>query len=268
MSFRSVAVLAVIGVLVVALLHALVFPGLSEDGRFWYNAIARTAMLALVAIAAALAAHEFGWWSEYVGRAWTLFFIEYALLTLSEVLRRAAPDATLARNLAVVVANLAGIGAYVLMARWLNAAGLGTYGSRAKKVLTIAVALAIAVALCYGSIASSLQDVRTDVSNVGGLVSPLADVITFVLVAPLLLTVIALRGGQLFWIFALLTAGTIGWMVNQGASSILSLIGGSENAIRTGRMTGFAMACFLIAAAAFTQWLAARSAISSSEPAA
>lgn len=251
MSFRSVAVAAVVGVVVVALLYAAVYPGLSTGGQFWLNAVARVGMLALVAICAGLAAHAFGWWSEYVGRAWTLFFIEYALLTVSELLRRAAPDtASLASGALVIIANIAGIGAYVLMARSLDAAGLGNYTSRGRKILAAAIALIVAAALCWGPIVSA--------SSLNGLVSPLADVITFVLVAPLLLTVIALRGGQLFWIFALLTAGTIGWMVNQGASTILRAMGAGENAMRTGRMTGFAMACFLIAAAAFTQWLAAR----------
>ncbi len=257
MSFRSVAVAAVIGVLAVALLYAVVYPGLTKGGQFWLNAVARVGMVALVAICAGLAAQAFGWWSEYVGRAWTLFFIEYALLTVSEVLRRAAPDMTsLASGTLVIIANLAGIGAYVLMARSLDAAGLGNYTSRGKKVIAAVIALAVAAALCWNPIVTA--------SSVNELVSPLADVITFVLVAPLLLTVIALRGGQLFWIFALLTAGTIGWMVNQGAGTFLRVIGAGETALRTGRMTGFAMACFLIAAAAFTQWLAARRATLSS----
>lgn len=257
MSSRSVALLAATGVLVVTLLHLFVFPSLSTDGRFWYNAIIRGTMLAMVAIASAIAAHTFGWWSEYVGRAWTLFFVEYALLTASEIFRRTMPDSP-ASGIAVVVANLAGIGAYVLMARSLTAAGLGGYASRGKKIATVAVALVLAALLCWAPIVSSVKDVQADIANVGDLVSPLADAITFVLVAPLLLTVMALRGGQLFWIFALLTAGTIGWMVNQGAGAILSRVGASEDLIRTGRMTGFAMACFLIAAAAVTQWMATR----------
>ncbi|MGZ5445734.1 MAG: hypothetical protein ACXW5U_32445 [Thermoanaerobaculia bacterium] len=261
MSFRSIAFAAITGVVLVALLQTFVVPALTNEALFWYTVVARTGMLAMVALAAAFAAHKFGWWGEYVGRAWTLFFIEYAVLTASEVLRRALPDASLARSIAVVVANLAGIGAYVLMARSLSAAGLEFYGSRTKKVLAITLALAVAVALCYGPIVAAFEALGSDGSNVGSLVSPVADVITFVLVAPLLLTVIALRGGQVFWMFALLTAGTVGWMVNQGAATLLSMIGSSENAIRTGRMTGFAMACFLIAAAALTQWLAANRAM-------
>jgi hypothetical protein len=261
MSFRSIAFIAATGVFVVALLHTFVVPSLNTDSRFWFNAVSRTTLLAMVAIAAALAAQKFGWWSEYVGRAWTLFFVEYSLLTASEVLRRAFPETPLANDICVVVANLAGIGAYVLMARSLSAAGLEYYGSRAKKILALSVALLLAIALCYGPITVALQSLRSDDPSFGALVSPIADVITFMLVAPLLLTAFALRGGQIFWMFALLTTGTIGWMINQGASTIMNMIGGGENAIRTGRMTGFAMACFLIAAAALTQWLAAQRAL-------
>jgi hypothetical protein len=260
MTYRSIAVASVLGIFIVAVLHLAVFPKLGTDARFWYTAVTRTLLLAMVALAAGLAAHRFGWWSEYVGRAWTLFFVEYAVLTVGEIARRAMPG-TIVNEICVVVANLAGIGAYVLMARSLAAAGLEYYGSRAKKIAFTVVALALAVALCHAPILEALQSLRTDDPSIGALVSPLADVITFVLVAPLLLTTFALRGGQLFWMFAFLTTGTAGWMVNQGAGAVVRLIGGSEDAVRTGRMTGFAMACFLIAAAALTQWLAAQRAI-------
>lgn len=261
MPFRSIALASFLGIVTVAVMHVAVFPNLGADARFWYTAVLRTLLLAMVALAAGLAAHRFGWWSEYVGRAWTLFFVEYAVLAAGEIARRAAPETPILNEICVVVANLAGIGAYVLMARSLSAAGLAYYGSRAKKVAFTVLALALAVALCYSPILESLQSLRSGEPTVGALVSPLADVITFVLVAPLLLTTFALRGGQLFWMFAFLTTGTAGWMVNQGAGTIIGLAGGGDVAVRTGRMTGFAMACFLIAAAAFTQWLAAQRAV-------
>jgi hypothetical protein len=261
MSFRSLALGAATGVLLVSLLHIFLFPTLGTDARFWYAAVIRTLLLTMVALAAALAASRFGWWSEYAGRAWTLFFVEYSVLTVSEILRRWAPNAHLASEICVIVANVAGIGAYLLMARWLHAAGLDYYGSKAKRAIFIALALVLAVALCHAPILDGWHSLRSDQPNPGSLVSPLADVITFVLVAPLLLTTFALRGGQIFWMFAFLTTGTIGWMVNQGAATILRLLGGGDDAIRAGRMTGFAMACFFITAAAITQWLAAQRAL-------
>jgi hypothetical protein len=253
MSFRFLAGAATLGVVVVALFYLFLFPGLAPNAQASTHATVRTLLLALVAFTSAMAANRFGWWSEYVGRAWTLFFVEYALLTASEILRLRSSEMVF--EVCVVLANLAGIGAYVLMARSLRAAGLELYGSPARKVLVTLLALILAIALCYSPIVGALEGAR---SNPGSLLSPLADVITFVLVAPLLLTAFALRGGQIFWMFAFLTTGTIGWMINQGMAAILRPLGGSEAVLRTGRMTGYSIACFFIAAAALTQWLTAR----------
>jgi hypothetical protein len=258
MTFRSIALAATAGVIATVLLDVGVARDLSTDSRFVYNAVLRTSLLAMAAIAAGLAAHRFGWWREHLGRAWTLFFVEYALLTVSEVLRRGFPQLVLANEISLVVANLAAIGAYVLMARSLIAAGLASEESPAVKVAVTVLALVLAGALCYQSIASGWASLQSSSPRPGNVISPLADVITFVLVAPLLLTTFALRGGQVFWIFAFLTTGTVGWMVNQGAGAIVRFLGGGDPAVRTGRITGFAIACFFIAAAAITQRLAAQ----------
>ena len=258
MPFRSIAIAATAGVILVALFYALVFPSLATDSRTWIHGGVRIVLLAMVAVATGLAANQFGWWSEYLGRAWTLFFVEYGLLVAGEVFRRALPQAEFASEICVVVANLAGIGAYVLMARALRAAGLEYYGSPLKRWVVIALALAVALLLCYPTVVDTLATARTNPSD---LVSPVADIITFVLVAPLLLTTFALFGGQLFWTFAFLTVGTMGWMVNQGSGEVVRMMRGGDDVVRAARMFGFAMACFFIAAAAWTQWMSARRAV-------
>jgi hypothetical protein len=257
MSFRSIAIGAAIAVILFAILDSIVFASMGTYGRPIYNGLARSAMLATVAAAAGLAARKFGWWSEYVGRAWTLFFAAYTVLTIGEILKRFVAGATLPGEICVVVANVALVGAYIMTARSFHAAGLDFGASRSRTVIATLAAVAIALALCYESISSAWLNLQSGSLTPGTLISPLADVVTFALVAPLLLTAFALRGGQQFWMFALLTTGTIGWMVNQGSGTIVRFAGGSSEAIRAGRMTGFAMACFFIAAAALTQWLAA-----------
>lgn len=261
MSFRSIAITAAVGVALFTLADSALFPRLEESGRFLYNAIARLTLLSFVAVASALAASRFGWWSEYVGRAWTLFFAGYATLAISEIFRRWLPEQQLVGETLVVAANLELIGAYILMARSLSAAGLGMFESRTRKVLVTIAALALALALCYDPIISAAQSLQSGQANFSRLVSPVADVIMFALLAPLLLTAFALRGGQVFWIFAFLTTGTIGWMVNQGSAMVVGLFDGGAGAVRSGRMLGFAMACMFIAAAGFTQWLAAHRAM-------
>jgi hypothetical protein len=257
MTFRNVAIAALCAVALIALIDATFAEHLQPQGLFWYSAIVRTALLALVAIAAAAAASRFNWWSEYAGRSWTLFFIAYSILTASELARRFLPQVGAAREVLVAVGNVAIIGAYWLASRSLKVAGLDFQSSTARRIVVIVLALGLALALCWGSFWSEIVSARAGELHIGSLISVLADMITFVLVAPLLLTAFALRGGRLFWIFALLTTGTFGWMVNQGSSSVLRAVGWQE-AIRTGRMLGFALACCFISAAAFTQWLAVR----------
>ena len=257
MTFRWIAILAAACVALFAFADSLAFGALDDASRLLYNASARTVLLALVAVAAGLAASRFGWWGEYVGRAWTLFFVAYAVLTLGELTRRFTQNAA-AAEICIVVANIALVGAYFLTARSFKAAGLDFGGSRTKTIVATAISLVIAIALCHDSIIGGFNSLRAGHFTPSDLVSPLADVITFALVAPLLLTAFALRGGQQFWMFALLTTGTVGWMINQGIGTLFEAAGGvSATALRTGRMTGFAMACIFIAAAAFTQWLAA-----------
>jgi hypothetical protein len=262
MRFLFLAISAAIGVLLVALLDVLFVRGMTTESRFLYNAIMRVALLAVTAFAAGLAAHKFGWWNEYAGRAWTLFFVEFALLTVSEILRRFFVGANLAYEIAVVIANLAAIGAYILIARSLRAAGLESTATPLVKTLVFVAALVLAVLLCKDAMKAGYDSLSSDTPRLSRLVSPAADVVTFLLVAPLLLTALALRGGQLSWIFGSLTLGTIGWMVNQGADFLATLAGAGDDAVRAFRMIGFAMACLFIAAAALTQWLAARRASS------
>lgn len=258
MTFRTIGVVAAAVVLGVALVDIVFIERLTPDGVFHFNGVLRTLLLLSVAIATAFAAAKFDWWNEYFGRAWTLFFIEYALLTTSEMLRRwGGTNTVTTRETLVVVANVAGIGAYWLMARSLKAAGLDYYGSKLKKWSVIALAVFIAFLLCQEPIIAASQDLTT-AEGWATFFSPLADAITFILVAPLVLTTMALRGGQLSWIFGFLATGTIGWMVNQASRAMVTFFGGGDSEIRTGRIVGFAIAGAFISAAAWTQWLAVR----------
>ena len=264
-AFGRIGVGAVCAVVLAVLLEGLLVPELSSGSRIWYATATRVTLYALGAIAAGMAASRFGWWSEHVGRAWTLFSIEFLVLLVNYVLRRAVPDARLALNVTLIVANLAQIGAYWLMARTLTAAGLDYYGSRTKKILIIAAALALAILLCYSSLTAEWQSIQAGELRPGRLVSVLSDIITFVLIAPLLLTTFTLRGGRLFWIFGFLAISVFGWMVNQAGTSIGVLLGGGDEAARVARLAGVAVAALFNAAAAVTQWLAADRAMRESD---
>ena len=217
----------------------------------------RIVLYALAGIAAGTAAAKFAWWHEHTGRAWALFSLEFLLLLVNYVLRRTAPDAALTLNATLILANLAQIAAYWLMARVLSAAGLGYLMSRAKTAVATAAALAIAVALCHASLLAQWQSLRSGQVQPGSLISVVADVITFTLIAPLAMSTLALRGGRLSWIFGFLTVSVFGWMINTGAPSFAS----SPEALRAIRTAGVAIAALFNAAAAATQTFAAHRAI-------
>jgi hypothetical protein len=221
----------------------------------------RIFLYALAAVAAGTAAAKFAWWHEHLGRAWALFSLEFLLLLVNYVLRRAAPDAALALNATLIAANLAQIAAYWLMARVLDAAGIGYLMSMAKRVILTAAALAVAIALCHASLLAQWQALRSGTLQPGALISVLADVVTFTLIAPLAMSTLALRGGRLSWIFGFLAVSVVGWMINTGATSIAGAFGGGADALRLIRTAGVAVATTFNAAAAATQSFAAHRAM-------
>jgi len=258
MTFRETAATIAAVIILFTAVDAALYPRLGEPAQLLYRGSVRIAWLAAVMIATAAVAARFRWWSDYLGRVWTLLFIEYLCLIVSESVRRFAPGAAPLGRGAVVIGNLAGIVAFWLLARSLHAAGLHYAGTRATKVAFFAISTVLAALLV---LEPSLREIRRLLAGAGELdrtVSVLADLITFILVAPLLLTALSFRGGRLFGIYALLTAGTIGWMVNQGSGTVLTFLG-MTGATRAGQMFGFAMACGCIAGAAYIQWKGAAS---------
>jgi hypothetical protein len=262
--FLRSGVAAACGVALLLLLDLLLVSALPADARAWVATFVRIALYGLAAIAAGMAAARFAWWHEHIGRAWTLFSLEFLFLLVNYILRRAAPAAGLALNVTLIAANVAQIAAYLLMARVLTAAGIGFLISRAKRVVLTAAALAVAILLCHGSLSTQWQLIRSGHVQPGSLISVLADVITFTLVAPLAMSAFALRGGQLSWIFGFLTISVFGWMINSGAPSIAGFLGGGADALRSIRMAGVAMASLFNAAAAAAQSLAAHRAMKGS----
>lgn len=246
---------------VLFLLDLLLAGTLAPDVRTAYGIVVRLALYALAAIAAGIAAARFGWWREHIGRAWTCFSLEFLFLLINYILRRAAGGAALALNVTLIAANIAQIAAYWLMARVLSAAGVGYLVSRTKKVLLIAAALVVAILLCHASLVAQWSLLRSGNVQPGPLVSVLADVVTFLLVAPLAMSALALRGGRLSWIFGFLTISVLGWMINTGATSIASAAGGGADALRALRTAGVAIASLFNAAAAASQRAAAQTAM-------
>ena len=218
--------------------------------------VIRISLYSLATIAASVAASQFGFWRERIGLGWALFAVVFALLLINYIVRRTAPELETVRSVTLVGANLAQIAAYWVMARVLNAAGFGQIFSPAKRVAITVAALGIALLLCWPALRDQWAFIAAGDARPASLVSALADVITFTLIAPIALSAIALRGGQISWIYGFLTLSVFGWMVNTAADEVANLAGGS--APRTIRLAGVLIAVLFNAAAAVTQTVAAR----------
>src|SRR5512146_2256169 len=98
----------------------LLVTALSPGAHDAYAAGVRIAAYAVAALAAGTAAATFGWWREGVGRPWTLFCVEFALLLINYLLRRTAPDMKAALDVTLIAANLAQISAIWLVSRLMT----------------------------------------------------------------------------------------------------------------------------------------------------
>ena len=253
-----------LGVAAIAIVVALVGLDLlltriaEPQSRVVFAATVRLTVYGLAAIAAAIAANTFGWWHEPIGRPWTLLFIEFALLFVNYVIRRTAPDATIALDTTVTLLNIAEVGAFWLMSRTLQSAGIGYLIDAPRRAALTVAAFAIALAIAYTPVMTQVHAIQNGTATVASAIAVFADVVTFTLIAPLAMSMFALRGGQVFWVFAFLTISVFGFMFNQAGAAIAGYVGGDDDVVRMLRMVGIAIAALFTAAAALAQWSAAR----------
>jgi len=163
---------------------------------------------------------------DYMRRAWALMGLCYGLLMLNTLLFRSSGQAmqepsfaaALASGLIVVAANLSGVLSTVRIARAWRVAGLDLRVPAAVRWGTLLLSLTLAV-LLVGSI--TLADLQAAFGGSWGAlsssVSGVSDIITLALMAPILLTAFALRGGTLGWPWALLTLSSLGWLFYDAA---------------------------------------------------
>jgi hypothetical protein len=173
-SFSRYGVAATGGVVLVILLHVLVIGNASGDARLTYSAATRLTLYAAAAIAAAMAASKFGWWRERIGLAWTFFAVEFFLLFVNYVMRRVMPNAEAALDATLIVVNIAQIAAYWLMARALDAAGIGYLMSRGNRILLTIGALVVAIALCQPTLAEEWEAIRSGQFEPGSILAAFA----------------------------------------------------------------------------------------------
>ena len=118
----------------------------------------------------------------------------------------------------IMMANIASVIGALLLARAWQVAGIELTVSRMGRGTVLAIAIAISLAVAGPAVYIDFRDLFTGqpVSLVG-VGSDLGDIISFCLIAPVLLTAIALRGGSLVWPWGLITASMLGWLFYDGS---------------------------------------------------
>ncbi|EYF00153.1 hypothetical protein [Chondromyces apiculatus] len=179
------------------------------------------------ALAAALAFER----GDYLRRAWGLQAL-YMLLLARDAVLRGIPAGSpvlgvqveLVDGVVVIVANVAGVAAAWMMARAWAEAGFEMPAPRWQKLLVGGVALGVAVG-CMG--APLVHDIQAlaggDLSRIKSVVSTVADMASTSLIAPVLLTVLAMRGGILVWPWGMFAASMVCWLVFDAGSLVIDV---------------------------------------------
>ena len=181
--------------------------------------------LALAGAVSAALAFEQG---EYLNRAWLTYGGCYLLLLVNDGLEFAGatgPQMQLLRGVVVLVANACSVGGTWMLARAWSVAGLDEEGeARSRRHLMFAGAAILALCITGWPL---VQDVRGLVGGKPGslisIASDLGDTFSLALVAPVMLTALAMRGGVLRWPWGMLTASGLAWIVYDATSSVIDL---------------------------------------------
>jgi hypothetical protein len=214
--------LALLAIPVFIVAAFLVAQALVADGnrlRFWAWEV--PLMKALAAIGLFLAASRYRR-GEYMGVAWALCGLCYSLLLAKDLLfgrvfhvaGLSPATATTMRAIFVVAANVSGAAGSIMLARVWRVAGIALPGSRASQTGAFAVSFIVAVAIIGWGLWRELHSVaHGEREAIIVVASNLGDVVSFIVIAPLMLTAIAMRGGTLAWPWALITASNVCWLL-------------------------------------------------------
>lgn len=205
---------------------------------------------------------------DYLWRAWALNSLSNGALVLDTLLfgptshfatREISHQAALVSALLSVVANVSGVVVVVLVGRAWSVAGLDLQVSPAKRWAAFAASAALALLITGPGTWSDLQGALAGHGDaLSGLVSDLGDIATLAVLAPVVLTALALRGGSLAWPWALLAVSTLGWLFYDGIGTLAPLLHAHGSQLRPLEEALRALACVATLSAGLLQRLAVR----------
>lgn len=200
---------------------------------------------------------------EYLRRAWLLIAACMGLLLLRDLTTVPAIAGTLEphtmrllRALLVVTANAVQIWGTWILARTWKVASLALPVSPAAQHAVVATVVVLVLASTGPGVWQNATRIHSgDLEAIAGLASALGDSIALCLIAPLLLSALALRGGLFGWPFSLLTASYLGWLLYDVVLT-LGPAAGLDPAMRRTASEGFrALGCLLGFSAGMAQRL-------------
>jgi hypothetical protein len=187
-------------------------------------------VLALVGCFAAAMAFEPG---DYLRRAWFYSGLCYLLLLLGDVAgmprfaaRLSPHQVDLAEGSFAVLGNATSVLGTWMLARAWTVAGLedDDDASRTRGRLLFAGAIAVSLAITGWPLVHDVGAlVAGDMGASVNIASDLGDTICLALVAPVMQTALAMRGGMLRWPWGLLTSSGIAWIAYDAASGAVEL---------------------------------------------
>ena len=223
-------------------------------------------VIALVGCFVAVLVFERG---DYLSRAWSTTGLCYLLLIVNDAVG-AAPIANrmslhqigAAQGALVVAANVASVVGTWMLARAWSFAGLEDSEdeeARVRRRVVVAGTIAASLAITAWPLVHDVRDLASgQLEALVGIASDLGDAICLALVAPLLLTALALRGGVLLWPGAMLTASGLAWLVYDATSGVVDALGVTSTGWVVFTEGLRALACALTLSAGLAQRIAVR----------
>ena len=180
----------------------------------------------VLSVAGALAAAMAFERGEYLNRAWLIYGSCYVLLLVNDGLRISGvggESMVLARGLIVAAANGCSVTGTWMLARAWSVAGLDEEGSdRGRRRLMFAGAAVLALAITGWLLVGDVRAlIAGDTQALISIASDLGDTFTLALVAPVMHTALAMRGGLLRWPWGLLTASGVAWIAYDASSGLV-----------------------------------------------
>ena len=187
-------------------------------------------ILAVVGCFAAVSVFQRG---DHLRRAWLFLAWGTIAILLRDVLRllpafdpaSSAPAAEVFVRGLFIFSNLGLLAGIWLLARAWKMAAISLPGGRLG-VFIVALLTAVLALLVAGpaALTSAKELWQGDLNALIEVVSPVVDIVTLCLIAPLLLTAISLRGGSFSWPWGLITASQLSWLLYDGAVTLAPVL--------------------------------------------